>query len=99
MVAKNTENIEWIDGLSMALAHPKTFKIPPAELLATIKPGSTVKVGVQPERFWVIVTKVIDSKISGVVDNDLIYTHIHGLDFDDNVEFEMRNVLDILEQE
>jgi len=55
--------------------------------LKELKPGAFVKVIASGERFWVHVTKVSGSTVTGAVDNDLVNTDIHGLRLQDFIEF------------
>ena len=84
-----------------AKKYPKTFKAPNMEDLKKIKEGDFVKIlahdknGDGGERFWV---KVISNKngiIKGQVDNVLIFTDSHGLQYEDVIGFEHRFVYDI----
>ncbi|EON2338977.1 hypothetical protein ACLLKL_001946 [Escherichia coli] len=88
---------QFVDAQAMAKRYPDTFSAPSAAELSMITPGTHVKVCVDDcERFWVLVTAVTRSGITGTVDNDLIRTHIHGLRYPDVVTFEPRHVYDIL---
>lgn len=85
--------------------HRDTFYAPSQDELATIKPGDNVKIGAvldyevcgaSAERFWVLVTDVTDTSITGVVNNDLIFTQSHNLKDGDHVQFDFCAVMDIM---
>ncbi len=89
------EKIKFIDAQKMAKENPDTFYAPSLTELNEIKEGSLLKVATGGERFWVLVISVKGNKIIGKVDNDLICTDKHGLQCDDEVEFEKKNVYSI----
>lgn len=49
------------------------------------------------ERFWVCIEEVnhAGDQFKGYVDNDLLFTRVHGLKVDDKVAFCRRHILDI----
>lgn len=98
--ATNNEDDErFIDAQRMAQEHPLTFEVPSPDELASICPGSCVKVCSLPERFWVTVTAVnADGSLTGTVANALIFTDRHGLDYEDEVTFERRHVYDVMDR-
>jgi hypothetical protein len=73
----------------------RAYYVPPARRLAMLKPGDLVKViaefkvppevlRFQPdlpggERFWVLLTKVTPDGLEGTVNNELLFSHFHGL--------------------
>jgi uncharacterized protein YegJ (DUF2314 family) len=63
-----------------------------------ILPGHFVKIrrdaGEGGERFWVMVERVDGDTITGVVNNNLVFTKLHGLRCGDRVEFARDEVLD-----
>lgn len=66
---------ELIDGVAVNKSYPKTFEIPTKEEKAAVKVGHHVKLGFvepgkQPERMWVLVTKVDGDNFEGTLDND-----------------------------
>jgi hypothetical protein len=79
----------------MAKKHPKTFEAPTIGELNGIGIGSTVKVSIGNERFWVIVETVKGQRITAKVDNDLVFTDTHGLKLGDTISFFKRNVYSI----
>lgn len=81
------------DAQHMAKLYPATFEAPTAAELASIQPGSLVKVCAgEAERFWVKVTTRTGDQLAGTVNNDLLYTDRHGLTFGDSIAFEARHV-------
>lgn len=91
------------------LNHPDTFFAPSQDELATIGPGSLVKIGlefdtkapqggVSAERFWIEVTDVNDTSIIGKVSNHLLYTEFHNLRFGDLVQFDYSAVMNVLNE-
>lgn len=87
------------DAQEMARLHPATFSAPSPDDLSRVKPGDYVKVCSwaknltgRTERFWVEVLAVSDSGIVGRIDNDLVFTNLHGLEYDDRIEFEARHI-------
>jgi hypothetical protein len=74
--------------------------LPTDEDLAALKAGDLVKVSVGEkghgsEGFWIEIESVSGDRLSGRVDNDLVYGHYHGYACDQNVVFFTRNVLQI----
>jgi hypothetical protein len=86
---------EFVDAQEMHKLHPRTFWAPSKAELAKVRDGSIVKVSIGGERFWVQVRKVKGSKVTGVIDNDLISTNEHGLSYGDKITFEKRHIHDI----
>lgn len=87
----------FVDAQEMAAQHPDTFKVPTATVLATVKKGSYVKICAEEERFWVKIERILDDKIEGVIDNNLVRTKSHGLKCYDRVRFTSSNIYQILE--
>lgn len=80
------------DAQHMAKLYPATFEAPTAAELASIRPGSLIKICAGDERFWVKVTQRAGDQLAGTVDNDLIRTDRHGLTLGNSVSFEARHV-------
>ena len=76
----------------MRVAHPNTFGRPDAEELSALKKGDIVKVAIQGERFWVIITKVKQPVLEGIVDNDLLTDQ---LKYKDLIRFHTDNIYQI----
>lgn len=76
-------------------ANPNSFQVPTQEELDGLTKGDTVKVNTCGERFWVIVTWVGGESVIGTVDNDLLFTDEHGLDYGDIITFTKENIYDI----
>ncbi|WP_420588210.1 hypothetical protein [Bacterioplanoides sp.] len=81
-----------------AIDHPDTFEAPTPEELAQVRKGSYVKVCAEPERFWVLVERVIDGKVQGVINNDLVFSDKHGLVCDQRISFELDNIYQIYDE-
>lgn len=86
---------EFTDAQLMRIENPDTFDAPCKEGLDAIKEGDSVKVCNEGERFWVTVTKIEDQKITGTVDNDLVRSEMHGLNYGDEISFEKRHIYSI----
>jgi hypothetical protein len=80
----------------MRMAHPGTFGVPTMEELAAIKPGDSVKVCAEGERFWATVNQHTSGLIIATVDNDLTNTEAHGLRLGDTITVERRHIYQIL---
>ena len=80
----------------LAEQYPDTFKVPTATELATLRKGLYVKICAEGERFWVKIERILDDKIEGVIDNDLVRTNSHGLKCYDRVRFTSSNIYQIL---
>lgn len=87
----------FVNAQEIAAQHPDTFKVPTAIELAKLKKGSYVKICAEGERFWVKVERILDDKIEGIIDNDLVHTNRHGLKCYDRVRFTSSNIYQILE--
>jgi hypothetical protein len=81
----------------MAKLYPDTFIAPSEKDLNGIIGGSTVKVCIAGERFWVTVTEVWGNVIIGIVDNDLVGTFMHGYRLGSPISFKKENVYNIFE--
>lgn len=91
------QNELFLDAHALSILYPDTFEAPSNEELQAIKVGDIVKVSTGEERFWVIVEQVHKSArtLMGKVDNDLLFTHSHGLQLGDEVVFGFQNVYDL----
>jgi len=83
------------DAQEMSKNYSYSFQIPSQSELDNIDKGSIVKICVDGERFWARVVGVEEEKITGFIDNDLINTDDHGLDYNDLIEFEKRHVYSV----
>ncbi len=68
---------------------------PNREELDNITKGSIVKISLCGERFWNIVDSVDGKMVTGKVNNDLLFTHIHGLRDGDQITFKLNEIIDI----
>lgn len=85
-----------VNATAMAKANPATFDVPDAAELAALKPGDLVKVAIRigdtGERFWVELTEVNASLLTGRIDNDLLGAQLHGIQYNDIIQFTRDNV-------
>ncbi len=77
------------DAIEMHKRYPDTFALPD---LTRVKVGRYVKVCFHDERFWVLVTDMDDSVITGSVANQLV---VAPLKYEDKIWFEYRHVYDV----
>ncbi len=65
------------------------------------KENEFVKIGRSGERFWVevIFVDILNKMVTGVVDNDLLKTSIHGLDYKDVIIFHASEIIEILDSD
>ena len=82
-----------LNGVEMNAFHPTTFEIPSVEEIKSLQPGDHVKVCAENERFWVLLKSNDGETLVGVIDNHLIYTDKHGLDFKMEIQFSYPSVL------
>ena len=83
------------NALLMAMQNPDTFHRPSEFELNNLKIDDYVKVCNSSERFWVKIIKINPNNIIGIVSNDLVLTHIHGLKCYDEIIFHKDNIYDI----
>lgn len=91
--------LEFVNAQEMHDQHPSTFYAPSQEELSSLEKGDYVKICAENERFWVQIREVNGSDIQGVIDNDLVNTHKHGLKDTDLITFHSDNVFQILPQD
>lgn len=96
---KNMKKVKFIDAQKMAKKHPKTFFAPTKQELAALKKGDIVKVCPGMERFWVEIIEIDKQKVKGIVDNNLIFSNVHGLKLNSIVHFEKKHIYDIYEED
>ena len=82
----------FVNAQEMARLHPDTFEAPSALELSQIREGDNVRVCVGSERFWVLVTHIDGTTVTGTVNNDLVFTGAHGLDYGDHIAFHLHNI-------
>ena len=82
--------VQFTDAQDMAKQHD-FFQAPTMDDLKGVRIGSSVKVCTGRERFWVLVTRIEDDVIKGMVDNDLVCEE-HGLKCGDEITFEKRHI-------
>jgi hypothetical protein len=93
---KSYKTVKFEDAQQLAKKYPNTFSAPSQKNLDNIQVDTFVKVCVSDERFWVKVTKIIKDKLCGIIDNDLIFFDIHGLNCGDKINFYKKNIYQIL---
>lgn len=98
-----------IDGAERNEQYPEQFWFPGFEAISSLKVGDVVKIGVEfspdpetgqnGERFWVKIASAFESGpdtcFTGIIDNNLYYTANHGLQLNNEISFEPKNVLAI----
>jgi hypothetical protein len=82
--------------------HPEHWEHPPAEALDRIQPGFVVNVGVTHpesagERFWGVVQGMDDAGITIQIDQKLVCSKEHGLNYKDDVCVERRHIFGIID--
>lgn len=88
---------DFVDAQEMHLKHIETFEVPDAIELENLVPGVYVKICHNNERFWICLTNINKSLLSGKVDNTLISEH--PFKYDDIIEFEKRHVFAVLKKD
>lgn len=77
-----------INAETMAAEHPDAFEIEDRAVREAVKIGDSIKVAAAKERFWVtVVDKTETGEFLGCVDNVLVGTHEHGLQYQDVIVF------------
>lgn len=96
-------NYTLLNGIEVQSQTPNTFIIPNEKEKASLNIGDSVKIGLYPEsgigaseKFWVIISEVLqDGAFFGLVDNDLMLTHLHGYKDGDRIVFNKDHILNI----
>lgn len=86
-------NIEFVNAQAMHSLNPGTFEVPAAAALQNLRVGNWVKVCVNRERFWCVVTGINGGIVTGRIDNDLLQD---GLKCGDIIEFPNDCIYDIM---
>lgn len=75
--------------------HPFTFWVPSMQELAKLEKGMHIKVATGQERFWIELTKIdtLKNKLTGFIDNDLVCTQDHGLEYGELITVGLENIL------
>lgn len=84
-----------VNAQQMAKKNPLTFEVPTIEELDNIQILDNVKISVGNERFWVKVSEIKKTKVTGTINNDLVFTNTHGLRFGDTITFYKKNIYSI----
>lgn len=89
-----------LDGVALNAAHPATFLIPDAETREHVEVGAHVKIGLRGvedtdpgERFWAQVISRSENGYLVQVDNHLVYSHLHGVRFEDFLVIQPNHIL------
>jgi hypothetical protein len=94
----------FLDGEQRHKQYPTDFPIPSETEKSVLQIGDKVEVGledyptehpIKSERFWVELTAINESQLTGTVIDDLVFAKDHGVDDGDTLSFERRHVLDI----
>lgn len=88
-------NLEFVNAQAMHALYSSTFDAPSKTSLKALKAGDQVKVCVNGERFWVVVTEVTDGIVKGIIDNDLVLQDV--LKYKDIIEFPTDCIYDIID--
>lgn len=95
------EEVFFTNAQEKSKSHSDTFYAPSIEGLSKLRPKDHVKVILNDvERVWVRIMKidVENQTINGFIDNDLIFTIIHGKRYRSRLTFKFENVADFLTQ-
>lgn len=87
------KNIEFVNVQAMHSLYPGTFEAPTASALQRLRVGNWVKVCVNRERFWCVVTDINEGIVTGRIDNDLLQD---SLQCGDIIQFPTDCIYDIL---
>ena len=79
----------------IAKEHPETFNAPSRLALRRLVVGDSIKVCCAGERFWVTVTELKEGSVVGTIDNDLVFSHRHGLMYKDKLLVKHENIYSI----
>lgn len=85
--------ITFLDARGMHKRYKETFKVPKWSDINNLEAGDYIKASVNSEPFWIKVTFVSDSIITGVIDNDLLQT---GLNYGQTIEVPDKCIMDII---
>jgi hypothetical protein len=93
---------ELFDSERKSKAHPDAWDHPPPKALDRIQPGYMVNVGVTHEklageRFWGVVQELAGAAITIQIDQKLVCSKDHGLNYQDRICVEQRHVFGILD--
>lgn len=86
-------NIVFIDAQAMRLSFLQSFEAPNKEKLDALAVGDFVKICTNNERFWVEVTDINNSIVTGRIDNELLQP---GLKINDIITFPTNCIFDIV---
>jgi hypothetical protein len=84
------------DAQQMAISNPKTFEAPDQDELNNLVEGDFVKICVDRERFWTLITEIKGDVITAEINNDLVFSDEHHLYSEDIVIFEKRHIYSII---
>jgi hypothetical protein len=91
-----------IDAELRSIKYPSSFYLEDLQDRLKIKEGKSVKIGVEQcpvekgEKFWVTVTRVSNhGHFVGMIDNHLVLTHAHGLEYRDLIAFEPKHIISL----
>ena len=86
-------DVKFVDAQAMHAAHPDSFWAPSRAELRAIRPGYTVKVCCNSERFWVDITRVRGQEVSGTIANVLVCEQ--PFNSGDLIHFHKKNIFDL----
>jgi hypothetical protein len=72
------------------------FPAPSEKELSELDNGSIVKIKVEGENFWTVITRITkEGEVTATVVNELVRTERHGVKYQDQIVFHLNNVWDI----
>ena len=83
------------DAAEPSVQYPDAFLRPDPSDLKQVGGRDMVKVSTGGERFWCEVLERNGEVLLGRIDNDLVCSEVHGLYFNDVVQFERKNIYQI----
>lgn len=92
-------NVKFLNAVDMNKQNPDSFFIPSDEEIDEVSIGDFLKVCACHERFWVKVHNMYAGEFTCIVDNDLVFTEAHGINYKDVVTVKRHNIMGILQND
>lgn len=84
---------ELLEALAFEKAHPDSgYTAPTSQDLESLQLNEYVRVAMSSEMFFVLITAIDGDRITGIIDNHLANSAIHGYNYTDEIEFEKKHV-------
>lgn len=83
------------DAAALAVQYPDKYQRPDSSDLKQLRTGDLVRLDCGGEPFWCEVLERNGETLLGRIDNDLVCSEIHGLYYNDVVQFERKNIYQI----